>query len=203
MLDVRVRNLCSALAQVSTTLLHVLHRGSSSRVSCISWVNADPYNPIVRAIYSVTEPVLYRIRRALPVLRRRHRLLADRRLHRRSCSCRSSSCRVCGELAHAHAVSRGGRVVPAGAGRCRAPARNALDAVDARRVLRVQLTAPPVEGAANRALIDAPGRALGVERGDLEVVRGDARPRQAASPSGTARRPSSRRRLRGSAGLPR
>ena len=33
----------------------------------ISWVNADPYNPIVRAIYSMTEPVLYRIRRALPV----------------------------------------------------------------------------------------------------------------------------------------
>jgi len=33
----------------------------------ISWVNADPYNPIVRAIVSVTEPVLYRIRRALPV----------------------------------------------------------------------------------------------------------------------------------------
>ena len=33
----------------------------------ISWVNADPYNPIVRAIVSVTEPVLYRIRRSLPV----------------------------------------------------------------------------------------------------------------------------------------
>jgi len=33
----------------------------------ISWVNADPYNPIVRAIISATEPVLYRIRRALPL----------------------------------------------------------------------------------------------------------------------------------------
>ena len=33
----------------------------------VSWVNADPYNPIVRAIISVTEPVLYRIRRSLPV----------------------------------------------------------------------------------------------------------------------------------------
>jgi YggT family protein len=33
----------------------------------ISWVNADPYNPIVRAIVNVTEPVLYRIRRFLPV----------------------------------------------------------------------------------------------------------------------------------------
>jgi YggT family protein len=29
----------------------------------ISWVNPDPYNPIVRFLYSVTEPVLYRVRR--------------------------------------------------------------------------------------------------------------------------------------------
>lgn len=33
----------------------------------ISWVNADPYNPIVRFIFEVTEPLLYRIRRLLPV----------------------------------------------------------------------------------------------------------------------------------------
>lgn len=32
----------------------------------ISWVNADPYNPIVRFLYSATEPILYRVRRALP-----------------------------------------------------------------------------------------------------------------------------------------
>lgn len=34
----------------------------------ISWVNPDPYNPIVRFLYNVTEPVLYRIRRYLPVV---------------------------------------------------------------------------------------------------------------------------------------
>ena len=34
----------------------------------ISWVNADPYNPIVRFLYEVTEPVLSRIRRTLPVV---------------------------------------------------------------------------------------------------------------------------------------
>jgi len=34
----------------------------------ISWLNADPYNPIVRFIFEVTEPLLYRIRRALPVV---------------------------------------------------------------------------------------------------------------------------------------
>ena len=33
----------------------------------ISWVNADPYNPIVRFLYEITEPVLGRIRRVLPV----------------------------------------------------------------------------------------------------------------------------------------
>jgi YggT family protein len=34
----------------------------------ISWVNPDPYNPIVRFLYNVTEPVLYRVRRYLPVV---------------------------------------------------------------------------------------------------------------------------------------
>lgn len=33
----------------------------------ISWVNADPYNPIVRFLYEATEPLLGRIRRALPI----------------------------------------------------------------------------------------------------------------------------------------
>jgi YggT family protein len=32
----------------------------------ISWVNPDPYNPIVRFLYNVTEPVLYRVRRTIP-----------------------------------------------------------------------------------------------------------------------------------------
>ena len=33
----------------------------------ISWVNPDPYNPIVRFLNSVTEPVLYPIRRRMPI----------------------------------------------------------------------------------------------------------------------------------------
>ena len=32
----------------------------------ISWVNADPYNPIVRFLIQVTDPVLLRIRRFVP-----------------------------------------------------------------------------------------------------------------------------------------
>ncbi|MFI5365941.1 MAG: YggT family protein [Candidatus Binatia bacterium] len=33
----------------------------------ISWVNPDPYNAIVRFLYSATEPLLYRVRRVLPI----------------------------------------------------------------------------------------------------------------------------------------
>jgi YggT family protein len=32
----------------------------------ISWVNPDPYNPIVSFLYRATEPVLSRVRRILP-----------------------------------------------------------------------------------------------------------------------------------------
>ena len=32
----------------------------------VSWVNADPYNPIVNFIYRITDPVLRRIRRHMP-----------------------------------------------------------------------------------------------------------------------------------------
>jgi YggT family protein len=34
----------------------------------ISWVNADPYNPIVRFLRQATEPLLVRIRRVLPIM---------------------------------------------------------------------------------------------------------------------------------------
>lgn len=50
--------LVSALAQLYVFIL-------IGRVIC-SWVNADPYNPIVRFIVTVTEPVLGWIRRFVP-----------------------------------------------------------------------------------------------------------------------------------------
>lgn len=34
----------------------------------LSWVNPDPYNPIVRFIHNLTEPVLSQVRRRLPVV---------------------------------------------------------------------------------------------------------------------------------------
>ena len=32
----------------------------------LSWVNPDPYNPVVRALRSLTEPLYYRIRKRFP-----------------------------------------------------------------------------------------------------------------------------------------
>jgi YggT family protein len=32
----------------------------------LSWVNPDPYNPVVRFLRGVTEPVFYKIRRWIP-----------------------------------------------------------------------------------------------------------------------------------------
>jgi YggT family protein len=59
-------NLLDSLALVLSYVLQIYSWIVIARV-VISWVNADPYNPIVRAIYSMTEPVLYRLRRSLPV----------------------------------------------------------------------------------------------------------------------------------------
>ena len=32
----------------------------------LSWVNPDPYNPVVRFLHDVTEPILSQIRRVIP-----------------------------------------------------------------------------------------------------------------------------------------
>ena len=34
----------------------------------LTWVSPDPYNPIVRALYSITEPVLSSLRRRFPLM---------------------------------------------------------------------------------------------------------------------------------------
>ena len=59
-------NLLGALARVVDILLDVYMWIIIAR-AVISWVNPDPYNPIVRFLHSATEPVLYRLRRALPL----------------------------------------------------------------------------------------------------------------------------------------
>jgi YggT family protein len=61
-----VANLIQALAVVIDYLLWAYMWIVIAR-AILSWVNPDPYNPIVRFLYNVTEPVLWRIRRALPL----------------------------------------------------------------------------------------------------------------------------------------
>jgi len=61
-----VSNFFVAIAQVLDYLLLAYQWILIGRV-IISWVDADPYNPIVRFLYNATEPVLARVRRALPV----------------------------------------------------------------------------------------------------------------------------------------
>ncbi len=61
-----LRELILAIAQVvdlafSIYLFIVIAR------ALLSWVSPDPYNPIVRFLHSATDPVLYRIRKILPV----------------------------------------------------------------------------------------------------------------------------------------
>ncbi len=59
-------NLIDALAAVVNTLLWLYMWIMIAR-AVISWVSPDPYNPIVRFLYSATEPVLFRLRRAFPL----------------------------------------------------------------------------------------------------------------------------------------
>jgi YggT family protein len=59
-------NLLTALASVIGLVLNLYMWVIIAR-AVISWVNPDPYNPIVRFLYSVTDPVLLAIRRRLPL----------------------------------------------------------------------------------------------------------------------------------------
>jgi YggT family protein len=58
--------LVEAVATLLGTLLQLYMWIMVAR-AVISWVNPDPHNPIVRFLYSATEPVLYRVRRTLPL----------------------------------------------------------------------------------------------------------------------------------------
>jgi YggT family protein len=58
-------NFVGALAYVVNALLFVMYWVILIR-ALISWVNPDPFNPIVQFLMRVTEPVLEPIRRLLP-----------------------------------------------------------------------------------------------------------------------------------------
>ncbi len=58
-------NLLNAIAQLIDIAL-TLYMWLIIVRALLSWVNPDPYNPVVRFLYTATEPVLYRVRRFLP-----------------------------------------------------------------------------------------------------------------------------------------
>ena len=61
-----VSNFLAAMAKIIDIVLSLYMWIIIGR-AIISWVNPDPYNPIVRFLNSVTEPVLYPIRRRMPI----------------------------------------------------------------------------------------------------------------------------------------
>ncbi len=61
-----VNNFLMAVAQLIDFLLTAYMWVIIGR-AIISWVNADPYNPVVLFLFNVTEPLLSRIRRFVPM----------------------------------------------------------------------------------------------------------------------------------------
>lgn len=59
-------NFLGALAHILDIVLTILYWLILVR-AVISWVNPDPYNPIVQFLYKTTEPMLYPIRKILPL----------------------------------------------------------------------------------------------------------------------------------------
>lgn len=61
-----IGNFIGAMAQVLHVVLQ-LYMWIIIIRALLSWVNPDPYNPIVQFLYSITEPVLARVRNMLPM----------------------------------------------------------------------------------------------------------------------------------------
>jgi YggT family protein len=59
-------NFIDAIAQVLNAFLSI-YMWVVIITALLSWVNPDPYNPIVRFLYAVTEPVFGFVRRVLPL----------------------------------------------------------------------------------------------------------------------------------------
>ncbi len=60
-------NFIKAIAQVIDIGLTVFMWVVIAR-AILSWVSPDPYNPIVRFINQVTDPVLYQVRKRIPTV---------------------------------------------------------------------------------------------------------------------------------------
>lgn len=67
MQDIITANIIFTAARVLDVALNVYMWIIIAR-ALVSWVSPDPYNPVVRFLNQVTEPVLGRIRRILPYM---------------------------------------------------------------------------------------------------------------------------------------
>ncbi len=59
-------NFLDALAAVTQMVLQLYMWIIIAR-AVLSWVNPDPHNPIVQFIHRLTDPLLYRVRRWIPI----------------------------------------------------------------------------------------------------------------------------------------
>jgi YggT family protein len=62
-----LRHLIESLAYILNLALTIYMWVIIAR-AILSWVNPDPYNPIVRLLYNITEPVLGWVRRRVPLI---------------------------------------------------------------------------------------------------------------------------------------
>jgi YggT family protein len=62
-----LKNLIEASAYILNLALTIYMWVIIAR-AILSWVNPDPYNPIVQFLYNITEPVLWWVRRRVPVV---------------------------------------------------------------------------------------------------------------------------------------
>jgi YggT family protein len=62
-----LRHLIEALASILDLALNIYMWVIIAR-AILSWVNPDPYNPIVRFLYNITEPVMEWVRRRVPLI---------------------------------------------------------------------------------------------------------------------------------------
>ena len=59
-------NLLAAIASLLSMIFTVVYWLILIR-ALLSWVNPDPHNPVVQFLYKATEPILYPIRKILPL----------------------------------------------------------------------------------------------------------------------------------------
>ena len=67
MTSIALSNLIMSVAQLIHYVLQIYMYIIIAR-ALLSWVNPDPYNPIVRFLYNITEPVLINVRRYVPIV---------------------------------------------------------------------------------------------------------------------------------------